>query len=1082
MSKTLNDISPDFRDYLLKRNLAFAKTIEDNSLSSRANGIGYPVNIDGDDIINPSPDFNGLNDGYRNNNLSNNQYNFEDGYGTAYGNSIASRNSDSVFSVSNLEAVKANLKYNPYTFDGNPIQVDLNNEIIQQRASQTSYFDSNGNLQNQDAGKIKDINTIVSLANGDGVGLDVDNTLIPNFDVRSSIIGRSLLEQSGINDTPLGQIQHISVTNIAKNRAIAGLKRETLGKLNLNPISLLQGNSLIRPSYDITVGGNMFSKLLNFVENVGGFEVPISKMSENSSIFHSGKNISIESLTNYQIKDTGRGQVDAMFSNLQENKYIPSYQDGKRSISEDARTYDDFYDDYKGLKPDNTSTYENINPRPDSLLDKTKFFLGVDKSKTLINSKGHVQTEPSEVSNSVNFNGTQIISKGSGVKSLDGLRGDVDPEKVFGRVFTVDSPYKHVYDLQKNKGLNQHHASDSVLGPNGFPNIAPTNGNDTNMKNFMFSLENLAWDGETDKLPQSEIGPGDPMNKVKGRIMWFPPYDINIDDSTSVNWNSEEFIGRGEPIYTYTNTERFGSLSFKMIIDYPSYLNELEDVSDDILNSMMSGVLDEDYIRNLSKQEMNEIKRKKVTPQTIMDDLAEVEPEDFEVYFAKGSTEFGEGGYESDGLNSHFTLDDENELLEKLTEECPSCVLTATGYYTEDEDFSVGFERQNNFITHLRNIGINNPIKRGLSPVKILCNGNNENSPCRVNGRRVYVKIQYTPSLSQRLEKLKTKQEPQPDAILNNVTLTEDVTKRFMNESKYFTKLKDTDPVVYDRIKDKIKYFHPAFHSMTPEGFNARLNFLQQCTRQGPTKNGNRADNMSFGRPPICILRLGDFYHTKIAIDTVNLTYEPLVWDLNPEGVGVQPMICTVQLSFKMIGGSSLKGPINKLLNAVSFNFFGNTEMYDPRAETLVKSGKDGTLKYGTTASITNESEKVNKPGAIDELERAKTIGTQSNKATNQNLIANLKIDNIVIGVDFISYQINKKNVSEEYTLTDTHKGTIQLGIPNREILANVMKVDITEETIGTTLSFDYDTSTITDSDLLILTANVGNYKFSGLK
>jgi hypothetical protein len=130
--------------------------------------------------------------------------------------------------------------------------------------------------------------------------------------------------------------------------------------------------------------------------------------------------------------------------------------------------------------------------------------------------------------------------------------------------------------------------------------------------------------------------------------------------------------------------------------------------------------------------------------------------------------------------------------------------------------------------------------------------------------------------------------------------------------------LEQEDKFAYDTVKEKIKYFHPGFHSMTPEGFNSRLNFLHQCTRQGTTTNSDgNPDNLAFGRPPVCILRLGDFYHTKIIIDSLTIDYDPLVWDLNPEGVGVQPMIANVTIGFSFIGGSSLKGPINRLQNAV---------------------------------------------------------------------------------------------------------------------------------------------------------------------
>ena len=77
-------------------------------------------------------------------------------------------------------------------------------------------------------------------------------------------------------------------------------------------------------------------------------------------------------------------------------------------------------------------------------------------------------------------------------------------------------------------------------------------------------------------------------------------------------------------------------------------------------------------------------------------------------------------------------------------------------------------------------------------------------------------------------------------------------------------------------LKQKFKFFHPAFHAITPEGLNSRLTFLNQCVRPGatiPTKTGDgtfstedAARNTAFGAPPICVLRVGDFYHNKIAI------------------------------------------------------------------------------------------------------------------------------------------------------------------------------------------------------------------------
>jgi len=171
------------------------------------------------------------------------------------------------------------------------------------------------------------------------------------------------------------------------------------------------------------------------------------------------------------------------------------------------------------------------------------------------------------------------------------------------------------------------------------------------------------------------------------------------------------------------------------------------------------------------------------------------------------------------------------------------------------------------------------------------------------------------------------------------------VVERYDNEGEFFELLEKNDPFLHHLITDKIKYFDPAFHSISPEGFNARLTFLHQCTRQGSTvgssDNGGTAYNLAFGRPPICVLRLGDFYYTKIVINSISIQYETPQWDLNPEGIGVMPMFAKVSMNFVFLGGSDLAGPISRLQNAVSFNYYANTGVYDNRAE-MVQYDPDG--------------------------------------------------------------------------------------------------------------------------------------------
>ena len=192
------------------------------------------------------------------------------------------------------------------------------------------------------------------------------------------------------------------------------------------------------------------------------------------------------------------------------------------------------------------------------------------------------------------------------------------------------------------------------------------------------------------------------------------------------------------------------------------------------------------------------------------------------------------------------------------------------------------------------------------------------------------------------------------------------------DEYAYFKQINEHDDMVKRYLSDKVDYFDPAYHSITPEGFNARLTFLQQCTRQGPTISASDlgrgsaygAGNLSFGRAPFCILRIGDFFNTKICIQNVNIEYDNgggVQWDLNPEGVGLQPMLANVSISFTFLGGSDIAGPVARLQNAASFNYYANTSVYDRRSDyrdTFVETNDD---KFKTWSPvILNKNENAN--------------------------------------------------------------------------------------------------------------------------
>ena len=120
-------------------------------------------------------------------------------------------------------------------------------------------------------------------------------------------------------------------------------------------------------------------------------------------------------------------------------------------------------------------------------------------------------------------------------------------------------------------------ADNTVLRKTGFVNITPSLSDKTDIKKCMFSIENLAWkdvpENREDILSKEQRGPNG------GRIMWFPPYDINFQENVNAQWEGNTFIGRGEKVYTYSNTDRNGTLSFTLLIDHPAILNDLHNES-----------------------------------------------------------------------------------------------------------------------------------------------------------------------------------------------------------------------------------------------------------------------------------------------------------------------------------------------------------------------------------------------------------------------------------------------------------------------------------------------------------------------
>lgn len=733
----------------------------------------------------------------------------------------------------------------------------------------------------------------------------------------------------------------------------------------------------------------------------------------------------------------------------------------------------------------------------------------LDDTQRIINSQPQGGKRLQHVGNAIDqvskvFNdGYKELTKGSRVLRYVGSIGqEVGTE--YCRVFAKDVPYLQYNDLQKTDGIvtEGRRFSYSVLDKTYNLNIAPNKqegGQDsTNLvgtfnnavaKKYMFSIENLSWatsntPGFTvSDLPVCERGPNG------GRVMWFPPYGLTFSESVQANWQGTDFIGRPEPIYTYKNTSRTGSLTWKIVVDHPSVLNVIVNKVlanetnktriDSILDSFFAGCRKYDLYELAKKyytispndlfQIQTALSSKELTPDQVKSVVNTLDSTPL-VKSDNGST----GGAPQNDLknfeNIGFYFD--NNIPKKLGE---NYLPTYNDYVSPQrrDEYSISGpnsgatssffnsiiipnknridelinELQKQFIANTKDGIVNGTVtlyfKSSTSP-KATEASNNILSAKRIDSAIIYIsgnaKVakyvksgnlqfddtggvgeftststgtqvmafddktgQFTPkgdvkcgdgdanSKPANTEVYTTNAMACRRAFISNITSTlnappadlppkkttvvtgnvvtktetvpviettvvqrDNISKRvlrsLLSECDYFETIKEETPLVYDNLRDKLKFFQPAFHSITPEGLNSRLTFLQQCMRPGDTiptvnvDNGtkslsfNNAKNTSFGAPPVLILRVGDFYNTKIIPTTLSLTYEEL--DINPEGIGVQPMIANVTLAFNFVGGSGLKESVDKLQNALTFNYYANTEIYDDRADSTDLSYK----------------------------------------------------------------------------------------------------------------------------------------------
>ena len=620
--------------------------------------------------------------------------------------------------------------------------------------------------------------------------------------------------------------------------------------------------------------------------------------------------------------------------------------------------------------------------------------------------------------------------------------------KVGLRQHTVLDQYDRFAKAIRFNGNNLYQGNqDSVIFNSVLPRIHPVLNKEGVLenKNMMFSIENLAVrviskdgvgiidDEYGSPIPASEVGP------FNGRVMWFPPYNLEINETATAKYESTVMVGRNEPMYNYMNSERGATLNFSLLVDYPPQLRNFansETAHKDIAEFFAFGGNptalegknkgDTELRIKLLEEKINKIKGgKTIEPEinvptpisiyfpnavpsedddlnTIIDDMYYGSVYHYEIvegckssddasyglngsiYWISGMTStidlitgkfvwhapmlpsFSQYEYSANnqtGFNSGSNLNKvlknvyDNEILRKYYS--IEIVGAASKLYIENGkngtepkyNEKLGQRRANaaKSLVDQRLIAIydKSATELGIDIISTISIGSSAASPSNATAaaiplqvtkleRNATIKIyRNSRTFDENAKKLTIEEEETIKQLQIEIqVLTTQINNAKSPRELIYNERKASETAILNGFKSVTgNHLYPAFHSQTPEDFHKRLTFLQQCTRQGAAKrydvvdeNGIlRAKNSVFGRQPICILRVGDFFYTKVIIENVTFDYTEAPWDMNPEGFGMQPMIAKITLQMKLIGGQSLKGPIDALQNAVSFNYYANS-------------------------------------------------------------------------------------------------------------------------------------------------------------
>ena len=357
------------------------------------------------------------------------------------------------------------------------------------------------------------------------------------------------------------------------------------------------------------------------------------------------------------------------------------------------------------------------------------------------------------------------------------------------------------------------------------------------------------------------------------RTMYFPPYIQSFQENENANWTTHEFLGRPEPVYTYNNATRGGSITFFVLTDYAQDVEIGTDWTDENLQRILFNA----------------------DPVTIgRDDTVS----DKSIETSRSFTE----SYRKKIEEASVIASQEAKI--KLIDEQISALSSELSSMRDQFDQDV----------HSGNTAYyNGKVAATASFI--------DHEPSSLAIFKEIEDLQ-----QEKLSIADSLKQADPDFVtLSEREFTYSETSSHVDNSTslFLGAGNASDFAILERLntmKESLM-FQPAFFSGDKLDFIRKMSFLSRVTR--PRSIGTGVEQgYSFTKAPVCHIRLGDYLNHDCIITDVSKDYTDANWALE-EGA-VQPMWATVTINFQIVGQYGNSGKGTPLLADDSSGYYNN--------------------------------------------------------------------------------------------------------------------------------------------------------------